>query len=222
MNSLAIDTSSEYLSLALSANGQRYHILEQVGNKQSKYIIEKIDTILNMAKISSADLNLIAYIEGPGSFTSLRVGLSVALGISFGVNAKLVAIPTFALYAKASGINGKVLIGIDARLNQIYLAGIDTATYDYFIEPQVIDPDQITLDSDCVLIGNGFSVYKELLTKKIQSLKWIDIAYPKAESMLDLLELNKYSAIPPSSANLVYLRNKVAMSLEEQRQNKPV
>ena len=72
---LAIDTSSEYLSLALEVNGLKFSSLDKVLNKQSHYIIEKINALVTNAGIKISDINLIAYIEGPGSFTGLRVGL---------------------------------------------------------------------------------------------------------------------------------------------------
>ena len=216
---LAIDTSSEYLSLALEVNGAISVSLDKVLNKQSHYIIEKINTLVINAGIKLSEINLIAYVVGPGSFTGLRVGLSVALGLGYGVNAKLVAIPSFAIYAHASGLVTDVLVGIDARLNQIYLAGINPASLDYFITPCVIDPDKIECGNNVTLIGNGFSVYNNRLPNKIKELNYIEIDYPSARCMLDILKLDKYPILALHEANLMYLRNKVALSLIEQQQN---
>ena len=61
------------------------------------------------------------------------------MGIAFGLNIELVPIPAFMLYAHSAESHiasnnkyNKMLVGIDARLNQIYLAGIDLETKDYF------------------------------------------------------------------------------------------
>ena len=215
---LAIDTSNEYLSLALEVGGVRFSSLDKVLNKQSHYIIEKINALVVNADIKLTEINLIAYVEGPGSFTGLRVGLSVALGIAYGINAKLVAIPSFAIYARASGLQTNVLVGIDARLNQIYLAGINPISLDYFITPCVIDPDKIECGNDATLIGNGFSVYNNLLSIQIKKLNSIEIDYPSARYMLDIVGLDKYKIITLNEANLMYLRNKVALSIVEQNQ----
>jgi tRNA threonylcarbamoyladenosine biosynthesis protein TsaB len=216
---LAIDTSNEYLSLALEVDGVRFSSLDKVLNKQSHYIIEKINTLVIDAGIKLTEINLIAYVEGPGSFTGLRVGLSVALGIAYGINAKLVAIPSFAIYARASGVKTNILVGIDARLNQIYLSGVNPKTLDYFITPCVIDPDRIECGNDVTLIGNGFSVYNNLLSSQIKALNYIEIDYPSATHMLDIVGLDKYKIIALNEANLMYLRNKVALSLIEQKKN---
>lgn len=216
---LAIDTSSDYLSLALEVNGKRFSSLDQVGNKQSQFILQKIDTLLQEANILPHEVNVIAYIEGPGSFTGLRIGLSVALGLSYGANARLIAIPAFALYARAANSND-VLVGIDARLGQIYLAGMNSDTLDYFILPQVIDPDKIVIDKNVLLIGNGFHVYHDRLNNKLRQCKLLDLTYPSALHMLDIVQLNKYPLLLPAQANLAYLRNKVALKLEEQQNQK--
>ncbi len=215
---LAIDTSGEYLSLALQVNEVRFSSIDRVLNKQSHYIIEKINSLVTIAGIGLKEINLIAYIEGPGSFTGLRIGLSVALGISYGINAKLVAIPNFALYARATNIESDILVGIDARLNQIYLAGINASTLDYFIHPVVTDPDKISIERDVVLVGNGFSNYHKLLPLQLQDAKYIELSHPNPLYMLDIVKLDKYPIIPPHLANLIYLRNKVALNLTEQQQ----
>ena len=216
---LAIDTSNEYLSLALEVEGKRFSSLDKVLNKQSHYIIEKINTLIKEANINLSQISLIAYVEGPGSFTGLRVGLSVALGLAYGINAKLVAIPSFAIYARASKEKSDILVGIDARLNQIYLAGINALSLDYFIKPCVIDPDKIECGSHVKLVGNGFGIYNKLLSDKIKELKHIEIDYPSASCMLDIVALNKYPIVGLNEANLMYIRNKVANTLIEQQQS---
>lgn len=218
LNILAIDTSGEYLSLAVSIAGNKFYSLDKVGNKQSLHIINKIKQLLELANIQPSQLDLIAYVEGPGSFTGLRIGLSVTLGLALGSQAKLVPIPSFAVYAMAvrDKFNGDLVVGLDARLNQLYMAGINTQTLDYFIQPQVIDPDKIKLKIDCALIGNGFSVYKDKLNNDVLSRDLYDIEYPNALYMLDIVSQGKYLAILPDAANLLYLRNKVAQNLIEQ------
>ena len=218
LNTLAIDTSGEYLSLALAVADKKFHSLDKVGNKQSVHIINKIKQLLELANILPSELDLIAYVEGPGSFTGLRVGLSVTLGLALGSQAKLIPIPNFAIYALAirDKFEGDLVVGLDARLNQLYMAGINTQSLDYFIQPQVIDPDKIELKANCALIGNGFSVYKDKLSTSILSHELYTIEYPSALCMLDIVAIGKYPAILPEAANLLYLRNKVAQNLIEQ------
>lgn len=223
MNILAIDTSSEYLSLALQKGLRQQHILEKVGNKQSEYILPQINNLLEQNNLKISDVNLIAYNQGPGSFTGLRIGLSVAMGIALGSNIELVPIPAFALYAanaKSKSNSNKMLVAIDARLNQLYLAGINTQTFDYFLDPMLIDPAKVPYIDESVLVGNGFKQYWDLLSDNIKNLLFLDLEYPNAENMLDLAISGKYMKIKAHDASLLYLRDKVALNLAEQHQLK--
>ena len=92
MNILAVDTSSEYLSLALQYNDQRYHSLDFVANQQSNFIIPKIKELLEKCNIDISGIDAIAFNQGPGSFTGLRIGLSVAIGLAYSRNIKLIPI----------------------------------------------------------------------------------------------------------------------------------
>jgi tRNA threonylcarbamoyladenosine biosynthesis protein TsaB len=216
-NILAIDTADKFLSLALKANGKVYSYVHQVENQHSLFVLDKIKLLLDQANIAIDEVNYIAYLEGPGSFTGLRIGLSVALGISMGSNVQLIAIPTFALYAMASKYAGDIVIAIDARINQIYVAGINTTTLDYFMQPQVIDPEALVIHQKCVLGGEGFAIYADKLGHVLTCHDKVVIDYPKPEYLIDVVELNKYPSCLNTEASLSYLRNKVALTLEEQR-----
>lgn len=224
MNILAIDTSSEYLAIGLSYQGNVSHILEKVGNKQSNFIIPKIQEILQQRVISLEDIDAIAYNRGPGSFTGLRIGLSVAMGMAAANNIKLIPIDSFAIYAQSVKNllhEENILVGIDARLNQIYYAGVYTNTFEYFIQPQVSNPHEIHIDNNnLVCIGGGFKEYYSLLPDSIKKLKFMDIEYPNALNMLQLIKDGYYSIVENGVADLLYLRNKVALNLEEQKQAK--
>ncbi|MFN8770471.1 MAG: tRNA (adenosine(37)-N6)-threonylcarbamoyltransferase complex dimerization subunit type 1 TsaB [Neisseriaceae bacterium] len=224
MNILAIDTSSEYLSIGLQYQNKRSYILEKVGNKQSDFIIPKIQVLLKECGATIDKVDVIAYNQGPGSFTGLRIGLSVAIGMAYPGNTKLIPIPGFAIYAQSikNLVQDKnILIAIDARLNQTYFAGIDTTKFEYFINPQVINPNDIDIPNDnLVCVGSGFKQYYSLLPEKVKKLEFIDAEYPNALNMIQLVEKGCYAKISVYEADLLYLRNKVALNLEEQKQSR--
>ena len=109
------------------------------------------------------------------------------------------------------------MIGIDARLEQMYLALVNPITLNYIIQPQLICPQQIVTNDNCVLIGNGFQIYWDQLPYNIKQHQLLDQDYPNAKYMLDIIKLNKYPPVSPDMADLMYLRNKVALPLKEQR-----
>lgn len=233
-NILAIDTSSTYLSLALQVGDKIYPpYIEKVDNKQSENIIPQIKELLIKACITASDLTHIAYNQGPGSFTGLRIGLSVALGMAFGINALLIPIPAFSIYAlQAYELCGysvsRVLVGLDARLNQLYFAGVNAKTFEYMVQPQLINPGDIinmsNLDfENMIIIGAGFKQYADLLPKVFRELlmpNLISPEYPDATYLLKLANSGKFEAVTAAQADLLYLRNKVALNLDEQLLNR--
>ncbi|MCC2625179.1 MAG: yeaZ [Burkholderiales bacterium] len=226
-NVLAIDTSSVYLSLALQVDEKIYKYINKVDNKQSENIIPQIKALLADAGVSARDVTHIAYNQGPGSFTGLRVGLSVAIGMAFGINALLIPIPAFAIYAlqayelMKNPECSQVLVGLDARLNQLYFAGIDAKTFAYFIQPQLINPGDINRIHNMesmLFIGSGFSQYADLLPNEVKVLlsSQIHPQYPEATYLLKLVGSGKFGQVTPAQADLLYLRDKVALNLAEQ------
>lgn len=224
MNILAIDTSTENLSLAVHSNGNSTFFLEKVGNRHTEFALDQIAILLNEHNLKVTDLNLIAYNQGPGSFTGLRIGLSLSLGLALGLDIKLIPIPSFALFANAIkckfNLSGNILVGLDARLNQIYLAGINVDTFEYFLDPQLIDPDQINYIENVIPIGNGFINYLNLLHPQMRSLiensQYKIDEYPNALNMLNLVLAWRYSPVNIEDADLLYLRDKIALNVEEQ------
>ncbi len=232
-NILAIDTSSAYLSLGLQVGDKVYKYINKVDNKQSENIIPQIKVLLTEVGIAAKDITHIAYNQGPGSFTGLRVGLSVALGIAFGVNARLIPIPAFAIYALQAYELTKnlectrILVGLDARLNQLYFAGIDAKTFEYFIEPKLTNPADIVLIDNMEnmsTIGTGFTQYSDTLPDVVKQQVLPNLinpqAYPDATYLLKLANSGKFSEVPATQADLLYLRDKVALNLAEQSATK--
>jgi tRNA threonylcarbamoyladenosine biosynthesis protein TsaB len=251
VNILAIDTATEYLSLALSVEDKISSVFKKVDNKHSNNIIPYIQQILKEQNLSIADLSLIAYNQGPGSFTGLRIGLSVALGIAYGLDIKLVPIPAFMLHAAKFNTDGldlqQIIVGLDARLGQMYYAGVSLPDFSYFIQPTLINPQDICMSDSVTLCGNGFMIYKDQLTTEIKEqinvqqscnsyggvnlsanekdkienrsslCNGINDNYPGAGYMIGLVNSGKFKAIDPIHADLLYLRNKVALNLEEQK-----
>ena len=240
MNILALDTATEYLSLALSVDGTVSTAFEKVENKLSNNIIPYIQTLLKQQDLAISDLNLITYNQGPGSFTGLRIGLSVALGIAYGLDIQLIPIPAFMLHAAKFNIENlgsqQIVVGLDARLGQMYYAGVNLPDFSYFIQPQLINPQDIDTVDDVKFCGNGFILYQDQLPAKIiQRMNAIPDChsfvfgnpgvdeqlnnkkkYPSAKYLIELVNSGKFKAVKPADADVLYLRNKIALNVEEQ------
>jgi tRNA threonylcarbamoyladenosine biosynthesis protein TsaB len=233
MNILTIDTANEYLSLAISSNNISQLFQDKIGNKQSEHILPTISRLLQEAKLTIKDINAIAYNMGPGSFTGLRIGLSVALGLAYSINSQLYPASMFMLYAQDLPLSTEYsLIVLDARLGQIYVAAIRHDDFSYLIEPCLINPNElhtlITKDTESLFMnknalvtGNGWQVYQTQIDSELyEQMNYHEIIYPSPESMLGIVKRNIIVPCSTHNAELLYLRNKVALDLSEQLKSK--
>lgn len=230
-NILAIDTANEYLSLGISVAGKANYYQAKIGNRQSEQLIPQIAEVLKSSGISLAEIELIAYNQGPGSFTGLRIGLSVALGLAYSINCPLMPIPMFSLYSSPiTKTHENLLVILDARLKQVYVAVICQQDNSYLLEPSVINPEELATwlaknpsinSQNTCITGNGWSVYEENIAPYIQAnYHYIAQNYPQPENMLGLAEQQCFKSCDVFNAELLYIRNKVAMNLSEQLQSK--
>ncbi|MCL1814973.1 MAG: tRNA (adenosine(37)-N6)-threonylcarbamoyltransferase complex dimerization subunit type 1 TsaB [Treponema sp.] len=125
MTLIAFDTATEVFSIGLAVKntGQRYY-LEIAGNqKHSELIMDAADTLLRMAGISKTELKGAACMEGPGSFTGLRIGFAAARGLALALEIPVIPIPTLdCMAAPFSFWPGTVLPLIDAKKNAFFTA----------------------------------------------------------------------------------------------------
>ena len=104
MNILALDTSTEYLSLALSLAGELHTHDSHAGQSHSREILPALRALLDKAGIEMQALDGIAFGAGPGSFTGLRIGCGVAQGLAFGAGLPVVGISTLMALAQNTQI----------------------------------------------------------------------------------------------------------------------
>jgi len=124
---LNIETSTHICSVALSMNGKTIDLIESFEDKtHAELLTVFIERILKQNQIKSKNLSAIAVSEGPGSYTGLRIGISVAKGLCYGLNIPLISIPT--LKAMTEGAiqenktNSIFCPMIDARRMEVYTA----------------------------------------------------------------------------------------------------
>lgn len=134
MNSiLGIDTSTDYLCVALRSGGKQFESFHHIGFKHSEHLLTEIDHLLSRAGLTPADLDLIVCTRGPGSFTGLRIGMSTAKGLSCGSKTPLVSVTSllvFAHYGQFEEDSHVLLPVIDARKNRFYAALLTSTEQD--------------------------------------------------------------------------------------------
>lgn len=230
-NILVFDTSSSWCSAALSINGTLYSVSEMQPRKHAQLLMPMIDGLCHEAGIKPAELDGIAFGKGPGSFTGLRIAVSVAQGLSLATGAKLYGISSLQALAwqgmKQHGVScvvammnahmGEVFYGAYRRLNDSIL---ETVIDDALCKPELVDLTAIVDEThtgadklnDWLGAGDGFQFESEL-SVSIKNLSVIkQDVFPLAESMMDLalVAWNNNEFTAPELQQPVYLRDTVA------------
>lgn len=217
MKQLAIDTSTEQVSVALSIDGAIYSEVRVGLRQQAQVILPLIEAVLATAEVSLTQLDGIAFGCGPGSFTGLRVACSVAKGLAFSQDLPLY--PVNSLHAIAYGAkllypDEPILAVIDARMHQLYWAYY--TALDQVSTPDVSDPASIHIPSQTpfVLAGVGFEHYMSQCTDNLQKacLKQ-QLIYPLAENMLKCVQLASIKPVCASDALPLYIRDQVTQGV---------
>lgn len=194
---LNIETSGKNCTVALSADGVLLELREDPsGMNHAKALAPFVEEMLGVLTRRGQKLDAVAVSNGPGSYTGLRIGLSTAKGLSFGLGIPLLTISTLEILAvKAMFLNREwqgdelLMPMIDARRMEVY-----TAIYDFrlnaLLPPQamIVKPD--SLDSfagrKILLIGSGAEKTKEVLSG--DNIEWLDGRQASAHDMIALSE----------------------------------
>ena len=133
---LNLDPSTTNCSVALSLNGELLFLKEDNSTQYShaERLHIYIDAVLKEAQIERSQIDAVAVSKGPGSYTGLRIGVSAAKGLCFGLDIPLIALPTLEVLAnKIQTEAGCIVATLDASRMEVYSAVFDT-------NHQCIDP----------------------------------------------------------------------------------
>jgi len=225
MQILAIDTSTEFLSLALWLDGRVLSRDIHAGQTHSQQILPTLRELLNEAQVELKGLDGIAFGAGPGSFTGLRIACGVAQGLAFGANLPVVAVSTLQALAQQSGAE-KAIACLDARMGEIYHAAYEKQN-NAWVEvsaPALFKPEEASkvTGNDWVGVGTGWLVYPDVLQavygEQLREMPTSDHhSHPTATSIAELA-LSTFEvglARPAHEAAPIYIRNKVALKMNE-------
>ena len=227
MKLLVLDTSTEWCSAALWLDGRilaRRVLAEQ---RHSSLLLPMVDELLREAGLTLRQLDGIGYGAGPGSFTGLRIACAVTQGLAFGADLPVVGVSTLESIAEQTGA-GQVLTVLDARMAEVYWAAYrrDGAGWRAVSEPQLALPESVAVPAggDWVGAGNGFAALGEVLRPRLaaQLVRIDDTLMPDAAAMAPLAAraFERGEGMDAALAAPIYLRDKVALTVDERRQKK--
>lgn len=225
---LVLDTSTEWCSAALWLDGRiqaRRVLAEQ---RHSSLLLPMVDDLLRESDLSLHQLDGIGYGAGPGSFTGLRIACAVTQGLAFGADLPVVGVSTLESIAEQAGAD-KVLTVLDARMAEVYWAAYarDGAGWRAVAAPQLALPESVMIPpgDDWVGAGNGFAALGAVLRPRLEAgLGRIDdTLMPDAAAMAPLAAraFARGEGLDAALAAPIYLRDKVALTVDERRARQP-
>jgi len=222
LNILALDTSTEYCSVALWCDGVVDYRDAAAGQAHSRMLLPMIDQLLRSRELTLAHVDGIAFGHGPGSFTGLRIACGVSQGLAFGRNLQVVGISTLFAIAEAAH-SERVVCCLDARMGEIYHAAYERtgAAWRTVHEASLCAPQVAPLlpEGAWTACGGGFPAHEAALKKRYAgrlSQVRADL-YPHAReiAVLGAREFERGNAMSPDQALPMYLRDKVALRTDE-------
>jgi tRNA threonylcarbamoyladenosine biosynthesis protein TsaB len=215
MRFVAFETSSEWCSVALFADGDIAGIEIRAGHRHSELALPMMDQLLSERRLTPRDLDAVAFGAGPGAFTGLRIACGLAQGLAVARGLPVIGISSLEAIAQESGAT-RVVACIDARMREVYYSAleIEAGRWREVVPAQCVAPQALELPAGNGWIGcgSGFAVYGNLgLTKVLPEV------HPTALAVAQLAapRLQADEGVDAGKATPIYVRDKVAFTKQE-------
>jgi tRNA threonylcarbamoyladenosine biosynthesis protein TsaB len=199
---LCIETGTDVCSVGLAENGQLVALRESCGRDHARNVAVYVDELLRERDIDADEIDAIAVGKGPGSYTGLRIGVSFAKGLCYGLGKPLIAIGSLDALVEVAREDAEAGIVdvddferatlcpmVDARRMEVYTQlfnGRGEAQGE--VEAKIIDEqsfaEEIVAAEEFVIFGNGAAKCAGTLSERV---KLIDIA-PSARGLARLAQ----------------------------------
>jgi tRNA threonylcarbamoyladenosine biosynthesis protein TsaB len=218
MRFAAIETSTEWCSVALWNEGDIAAIERRAGNHHSEFALPMLETLMKNAGFKLGLLDAVAFGAGPGAFTGLRIACGLAQGLALGRGLPVIGISSLEALAQESGA-ARVVACIDARMREVYYAALEkrAGRWHEIITAQCVAPQSAPQPpgEGWVGCGSGFDVYPEAMKDKVCIVK--SQVHPTALAVAQLAapRLAAGEGVDAALAAPIYVREKVAFTKEE-------
>ena len=232
---LAIETITRGGSLALWNHGSVTAVTSTSTRTHAERLPGEALELLRANALGPADVDLLAVVSGPGSFTGIRVGIAAVQGLAFAGRKRVIGIPTLEASAEAwittrtkadedrQSTGVLVVPCVDAARNEVYFTGYDAAadlspataveSCPCVIEPGVLPPGAlaalvagVAAGRRAVFVGDGADRYAEVLTRGVADAEAIAWPMPLAAAAARMAARRESHAGAPHALRPIYIR----------------
>jgi tRNA threonylcarbamoyladenosine biosynthesis protein TsaB len=217
---LAIESSTELASIALSINGQLTCRELSGVQTHSQGLLPAIQALLADAGVSLAQCDAIAFGCGPGAFTGVRTACGIVQGLAFAADLRIVPVVSLhamAYAASADRSDGEFVAMLDARMGEVYWARyrLVSGEWQVIVEPSLVNLNElgnIDIAGATLVLGKGID------TEKLNARNANVVHHmPHASQLaaIGVIEFEAGRALDPYQAQPLYVRNKIALTTAE-------
>lgn len=208
MKILYIDTTTSYLYTGLVVDKKLVsEVKKDLGKDLSSYTLKEIDTMLKQNHLEPNDIDKIIVVNGPGSFTGIRVGVTIAKTYAYSLKKEIITISSLEAMAISSKEDDIIKVPlIDARRGYVY-----GAIYSKDNMP-ILKPQYISLESLKCATGQLLDKFAYISNQKFENIE-TESYNPNIEKIVNTFTTKE--GINPHSVNPIYLKQTEA----EEKQN---
>ncbi len=228
MVELAFDASARSASVCIIKDETEFSSMSiENGNTHSEELMVLMDSLLEKEGVDISEIERIYVASGPGSFTGIRIAMSIAKGLAHSLDVPMLAISTLeALSYHGKNHSGLICPIMDARRSRVYTALYYGFGGDVLIEPSALSFDELIeklahyKDKDILFVGDGTSKYKAeieaIKNLKISSIK-DEYKLANSEGVYRAAKAYVYKELKYNEALPVYLRKPQAERERDER-----
>lgn len=215
MKFAALETATEWCSVALWLEGEVRWLERRAPNSHAQFALPMLERLLAAAGLGVKDLDAVAFGAGPGAFTGLRIACGLAQGIALARGLPVLGVSTLEAIAEESGAD-RVVACLDARMGEVYCAAFERTggrwrerVAAHCARPQAL---RLPQGGDWMGCGSGFALYGALGLARVHAE-----IHPTAAAVARLAapRLGAGEGVDAAEAQPRYLRDKVAWTRAE-------
>lgn len=198
MRYLYIDTSSSYLYTAIVENEKLLsEIKEEFGQSLSEVALPKIASMFEKTNLEAKDINKIIVVDGPGSFTGIRIGITIAKVYAWSLNIPITTITSLEAMALSSDKEIVHVPMINARRGYVYTAIYDK-DYNELLKPQHMKLEDLLKELEKI------NEYEFISNDKFDGIENIKEYNPNLEKVVNYFKDKE--RVNPHAVNPEYLK----------------